>query len=137
MIYYNTTTNKFRKYVNGAWQDLINTTDAILNQNASAQTGTFWINGNGQIDGSLRLYGTTPSIELFSSGGYNISRSGTDVTFSSGGAHIFKSNQVNFKNSSNVNQLIVGGGTYALDAVGAAKIEGLLYMGTLAADPTG
>jgi hypothetical protein len=52
MIYYNTTSNKFRKYVNGAWQDLVSSADAILNQNTSAQTASMWINGTALVSSS-------------------------------------------------------------------------------------
>jgi hypothetical protein len=59
-IYYNTTSNKFRKYVNGAWVDLVSTSDAILNQTGSHQTGSFDITGTATIMGGATI-GTTSS----------------------------------------------------------------------------
>jgi hypothetical protein len=42
-FYYNTTSNKFRGYINGAWSDLPTTGDYIQNQTASTQVAGFRI----------------------------------------------------------------------------------------------
>jgi hypothetical protein len=55
-IYYNTTSNKFRKYVAGAWADLISSTEAILNQTGS-QTGSLNITGTATIGAGATIGG--------------------------------------------------------------------------------
>ncbi|MFL5786731.1 MAG: hypothetical protein ACJ748_01650 [Flavisolibacter sp.] len=84
-MYYNSTTNKVRKYVNGAWVDLVSTSDAILNQTGS-QTGSFNITGTGTIGGGATIGGGgagNTSINVGGSGVFSILES-TVATLNSG-----------------------------------------------------
>jgi hypothetical protein len=66
VLYYNSSTNKLKAYVNGSWRNAVMegtvVSEYIQNQNSAAQTGNFWINGNGIAGTSLKVGGTYQSV---------------------------------------------------------------------------
>lgn len=94
----NSTDNSLNYQRGGTTVKVLAGNDAILNGNAS-QTGNFNITGNGEIDGELRLYGTSPAIQFFSGSGYYISKSGTAMQIGSPGEIKLRATVINFANS--------------------------------------
>jgi hypothetical protein len=54
-LYYNTTTNKGQIGISGAWQNIATENNVILNQNTSAESKSFWVNGASRIENTLTL----------------------------------------------------------------------------------
>jgi hypothetical protein len=63
VLYYNSSTNKLKAYVNGGWSNAVMegtaVSDYIHNQNAAAQTGNFWINGSGKFGNDIQINAAT------------------------------------------------------------------------------
>jgi hypothetical protein len=96
-LYYNTTTNRFRKYNNGAWVDLISASEAILNGTTS-QTGSYNISGTATIGGGATIGGAgagNTSINVGGSGIFSLQESttatvNTGASSTSGGIMTFE-----------------------------------------------
>jgi hypothetical protein len=76
-IYYNTTSNTFQGYQNGAWMDFATGGNGafIQNQTSTSQPGNFWISGNGKT-GSFESVGAT----YLATSGSDIVRIGNTTT---------------------------------------------------------
>ena len=60
-VYFNSTSNAFRGYINGAWKSFLmgssadGSSDFVQNQSSASQTGSFWLSGASRLDDQFTI----------------------------------------------------------------------------------